>query len=351
MERAYLGCWRGKAIMALRLLEVIVPEQYFNDVQELLNENEISDFWETCSCESNIIFKIILQVEKTEVLIDQFESKYKHLDGFRLILFPVEASFPSPRQIEKKSEDSVVNGYQEKSIRVSRQELYSDIFDSSKLTNVFLIMVFLSTVVAAVGLLRDNTAIIIGAMVIAPLLGPNVAMSLATTLGDYELGASAIKTNLSGIALSFLIALVLGFFLDINFNQPEILSRTVVGYGDIILALASGIAGALAFTSGVSATLIGVMVAVALIPPLVVSGLLLGAGFVFKSLDAILLLTINMICINLSGTVVFLLQGIRPVNWWEAAKAKKATRVAIAIWTFLLCILILLLFSKIERNV
>jgi uncharacterized hydrophobic protein (TIGR00341 family) len=337
--------------MALRLLEVIVPEQNFNDVTELLKQNEISNFWQTCSCESKIIFKIILQVEKTEGLIDQFESRYKHLESFRLILFPLEASYPSPKQIEKKSEESLADGSQKAPLRVSRQELYNDIFDSSKLTNVFLIMVFLSTVVAAVGLLRDNTAIIIGAMVIAPLLGPNVAMSLATTLGDYELGASSIKTNLSGITLSFVISLVLGFFLNIDPDQPEILSRTIVGYGDIILALASGIAGALAFTSGVSATLIGVMVAVALIPPLVVSGLLLGSGFVYKSLDAILLLTINMICINVSGTLVFVLQGIRPISWWEAAKAKKATRVAISVWTLLLLILIFLLYYKIERNV
>jgi len=192
---------------------------------------------------------------------------------------------------------------------------------------------------------------IIDAMVIAPLLGPNVAMSLATTLGDYELGISAIKTNLSGIALSFLISLTLGLFVTVNPEQPEILARTVIGYGDIVLALASGIAGALAFTSGLSATLIGVMVAVALIPPLVVSGVLLGSGHISESLDAILLLTINMICINLSGTLVFVSQGIRPVNWWEAAKAKKSTRVAISVWTILLLVLILLLYLKIRNTV
>lgn len=337
--------------MALRLLEVILPEENFNDVSELLKQNEITDYWQTCSCESKIIFKIILQVEKTEELIDQFENRYKHLESFRLILFPLEASYPSPKQIEKKSEESLSTESQKTPLRVSRQELYNDIFDSSKLTTIFLVMVLLSTIVAAVGLLRDNTAIIIGAMVIAPLLGPNVALSLATTLGDYELGTNAIKTNLTGITLSFLVSLAIGFFLNINPHQPEILSRTVVGYGDIILALASGIAGALAFTSGVSTTLIGVMVAVALIPPLVVSGLLLGSGILNKSLDAFLLLTTNMICINLSGMLVFILQGIRPNNWWDAAKAKKATRIAISIWTVLLIILILILYYKFEKTI
>jgi len=337
--------------MALRLLEVIVPEQHFNEVSELLKQNEIDDYWQTCSCESGIIFKIILQVEKSEGVIDQFENKYKHLKSFRLILYPLEASFPSPKQIEKKTEESNQGNPPKIPLRVSRQELYNDIFDSSKLTTVFLVMVFLSTVVTAVGLLRDNPTIIIGAMVIAPLLGPNVALSLATTLGDYELGVSAVKTNLSGIIFAFIISCLLGFFLTIDPNQPEIISRTVVGYGDIILALASGVAGALAFTSGVSSALIGVMVAVALIPPLVVSGILLGSGFVHKSLDALLLLSTNMICINISGVITFLLQGIRPISWWEAAKAKKATRISIVIWTFLLLLLMLLLYSKINKTV
>jgi len=337
--------------MAIRLLEVIIPEQHFNEVSKLLKRNEITDFWQTCSCESSIIFKIILPVEKTESVIDQFENKYKHLDSFRLILFPIEASFPSPKQLEMKAAASDSGNFLKLPLRVSRQELYHDIFDKSKLTRVFLVMVFLSTVVAAVGLLRDSPAIIIGAMVIAPLLGPNVAMILATTLGDYELGVSALKTNLSGIAFSFVVSVSIGFSLEIDPDHPEIIARTVVGYGDIILALASGVAGALAFTSGVSSALIGVMVAVALIPPLVVSGLLLGSGFVEESMDAFLLLTINMICINISGIITFLLQGIRPITWWEAAKAKKATRMAIFIWSFLLLVLILLLFLEIKKAV
>lgn len=337
--------------MALRLLEVIIPEQHFNEVSALLKQNEISDYWQTCSCESAIIFKIILQVEKTESLIDQFENKYKHLDGFRLILFPLEATFPSPKQLEKKLEVANSGSSPKIPLRVSRQELYNDIFDNSKLTRVFLVMVFLSTVVAAVGLSRDSPAIIIGAMVIAPLLGPNVAMILATTLGDYELGFSALKTNVSGLAFSLAISIVIGFFLKIDPGQPEILTRTIVGYGDIILALACGVAGALAFTSGVPAALIGVMVAVALLPPLVVSGLLLGSGYVLKSIDAFLLLTINMICINISGIATFLLQGIRPISWWEAAKAKKTARIAIYIWTSLLLILAVLLFLKVEKTI
>lgn len=333
--------------MALRLLEIIVPEQYCNEVSDILTTNEISDYWQTCSCESKVIFKIILQAEKTESLMDQFEQKYKHLESFRLILLPLEASFPTPRDIEKKAQEQQADKEKEKvPMRVSRQELYSEIFDNSKLSTVFLVMVLLSTVVAAVGLLRDNVAVIIGAMVIAPLLGPNVALSLATTLGDNELGKNAVKTNLGGIVLSFSISLVIGYFALVDPEQPEIMSRTIVSYADIIIALASGVAGALAYTTGAPSTLIGVMVAVALVPPLVTSGMLLGSGYVFKAMDAFLLVVINMISINLAGVMTFLVQGIRPISWWDAAKAKKAARMAIFIWTLLLIALILLLFLK-----
>jgi uncharacterized hydrophobic protein (TIGR00341 family) len=143
--------------------------------------------------------------------------------------------------------------------------------------------------------------------------------------------------------IAFGISLVLGYFLVIDPETGEIASRTVVSYTDIVLALASGVAAALSITTGVPSALIGVMVAVALMPPLVVFGLLLGSGHYLRSHLALELVAINMICINLAGVFTFLLQGIRPLNWWEASKAKKATRYAIIIWASLLIVLAALL--------
>jgi hypothetical protein len=97
-----------------------------------------------------------------------------------------------------------------------------------------------------------------------------------------------------------------------------------VGLGDIAVALASGCAGALAFTTGVSATLIGVMVAVALLPPLVTFGLLLGGGNLDLATGALSLFLMNLICVNLAGVATFLVQGIRPASWWEKDQAGNA---------------------------
>src|SRR5210317_1847118 len=331
--------------MALRLLEIVVPEEVTGEVLAIVEEEKVTNFWLTCSCENRNIFKMIVTAEKTESLLDTFEKKYGGLEDFHMVLLPLEASYPSTKEIEEKAAESKGEKEEKKKeqLRVSRQELYHDVFDSSKLTNTYMIMIVLSAIVASIGLIKDNVAVIIGAMVIAPLLGPNVALSFAITVGDGALGRNALKTNVIGILIAVAVSLALGYFLVIDLGIRAIASRTVVSYADIILALASGVAAALSITSGVPSVLIGVMVSVALIPPLVVFGLLLGSGNVMLALQALELLAINMICINLAGVFTFLLQGVRPLNWWEASKAKKATLYAIIIWVSLLLLLILLL--------
>jgi uncharacterized hydrophobic protein (TIGR00341 family) len=231
--------------------------------------------------------------------------------------------------------------------RISREELYQDILDVTQFSKVHLVMVILSTLVAAIGILRDNVAIIIGAMVIAPLLGLNVALSLATTLGDEKLGRTALKTTVVGILAALAVSVCLGIFIPLDTTIHEVASRTEVGFGDIALALASGTAGALSFTTGLSTALIGVMVAVALLPPLVTFGLLFGAGKISMAMSALLLFITNVVCVNLSGVATFLIQGVRPLPWWEATSAKQATQKAMLIWGILLVVLaLLILFSQ-----
>ena len=139
-------------------------------------------------------------------------------------------------------------------------------------------------------------------------------------------------------------AIVVGLVFPVDPTVPAIASRTQVSFADLALALAAGSAGAFAFTSGLSGPVIGVMVAVALMPPLVVSGMLLGAGDVLLACRALLLTAANVICVNLAGVATFLAQGVGPLRWWEAERAKKATHKAIVLWTFLLAALVIILF-------
>jgi uncharacterized hydrophobic protein (TIGR00341 family) len=143
----------------------------------------------------------------------------------------------------------------------------------------------------------------------------------------------------AGDDLNTALSALTGMFVRVNPELSEVAARTRVDLGDVVLALASGCAGALAFTTGVSATLIGVMVAVALLPPLVTFGLLLGGGASLAAWGALALFLINLVCVNLAGVARFVARGIHPVNWWEEERAKKATRIALGLWTLLLAAL------------
>lgn len=191
-------------------------------------------------------------------------------------------------------------------------------------------------------------AVVIGAMVIAPLLGPNLALGLGTALGDTALMWKATRTNGIGIGLglAFLLSLCIGLIWPVNFASHELMARTDVGLDSIALALASGAAAVLSITTGLSSVLVGVMVAVALLPPTATLGLMLGAGQFEHAIGAGLLLAVNIVCVNLSAKIVFLTKGIHPRTWWEMKKARRAMILYLLIWAMSLVLLIAVIYVR-----
>lgn len=328
--------------MNYRMLELTAPPETIKKAREMVEGEDPLGVWTDNLDDGCSILRVLIDVDRIESLSDRLAEKYSTAEGFRITLFSVEATLPQPdieEEKEKKDEES-----EKVAERISREELYADVTSGSELTWVYLGMVILSTLVAGVGLVRDDVAVIIGAMVIAPLLGPNVSMALSVTLGDLDLGWRSLKANAVGLFSSLAVAFVMGLMMDIDLESQQLITRTTVSLGDITIALAAGSAGVLAFTRGVPAAIVGVMVAVALLPPLVNIGLLLGAGYVNLAIGSVILTTTNLICINLAGILTFLVQGVQPRSWWEAEKAKKATRVAIAIWFLLLVALAIIIW-------
>lgn len=311
-------------------------------------ERPVRGVWKKTFTEKQILVKILVPTENSEAVIDLLEKRFQRTEGCRLVVLPVAASLPRPELAEKEHEAKTPSDEKpkKKERRIGREELYADLAYTTGLTKIYVFMVILSSIVAAIGVLGDNVAVIIGAMVIAPLLGPNVSFSFATILGDGDLARRSLKANLVGIGTAVAISYLLGTILSVDPTTPEIANRTGVGLGEVALALASGSAGALAFTTGVSATLIGVMVAVALLPPLVTFGLLMGSGHESLAWGAILLFIANFISVNLSGVATFLAQGIRPLGWREAKRAKRRSLMAMALWLLMLVVLVFIILQS-----
>jgi uncharacterized hydrophobic protein (TIGR00341 family) len=321
--------------MALRLIEMVMREQDGGEVRELLKEHTVLEHRQVRLPDGEVLVRILLDAERSEAVLDLLEKRYTGAEGNRVVILPVEATLPRAAP-EPKAAPGQPPPQEKSPERIGREELYEDIKDAARCSRVYLAMVVLSTIVAAIGLRQNSVAVIIGAMVIAPLLGPNMALALGTTLGDLSLLRRALLTSLAGVATAMALSVIIGALVHVDPALTEVASRTRMGLGDIAVALASGCAGALAFTTGVSATLIGVMVAVALLPPLVTSGLLLGGGQPALAAGALSLFLMNLICVNLAGVTTFLVQGLHPATWWEKNRAVKATRIAIGLWVALL---------------
>ncbi len=336
--------------MALRLIEIYIKADYQQQVLDTLKESGTVQVLQLESAgDAEVHIKMLMKVEHTEGVLDELEKKFLSVQGFRALLYNVEASIP---RLEEEPE-STANEAKKKAVRfgrISRAELYTDIEQAGKMSFAFVMMLALSSIVATVGLIRDNAAVVIGAMVIAPLLGPNVAMALAATLGDAELFRRARITLVWGLSLPLIVAALIGWLFPIHCDTTEILSRTEVSLLDLVLALSAGCAATLSFTLSTASALIGVMVAVALMPPLVTCGLLLGCGAWAQALGAGLLLGANLICVNLAGVLTFLLQGIQPLRWWDKSQARLMTRRALVVWIILLVVLLAALWLSARRQ-
>lgn len=192
-------------------------------------------------------------------------------------------------------------------------EVYRNIHRDARPDIDFFVMIGLSALIATFGLLQNSSAVIIGAMLVAPLFSPLLAVSLSIIQGNARLLRLAVESTIQGIALAIGLAFVLAAMSPFKTATPEIIARSHPNLFDLAVALASGAAGAYAVArKDVAAALPGVAIAAALLPPLGV----IGIGFAMGDLPIAggggLLFFTNLIAIALAGSITFLLLGFRP---------------------------------------
>ena len=175
--------------------------------------------------------------------------------------------------------------------------------------SAFWTMLSLSSVIASAGVLADSTATVIGAMIIAPLATPIMGIALAVAKGARGAGFGAAWFVLRGAILVIGVGAVFSLALPGSFDllgDSQISSRTSPGFLDLVAAIATGFAGAIALARRDVATVLpGVAIAISLVPPLAVVGVCLGQGAVGLALGALLLFVSNLLALILAGTLVF----------------------------------------------
>ncbi|MEQ9242761.1 TIGR00341 family protein [Roseovarius indicus] len=334
--------------MSLRQIIVSAPKDALPDILRQAEEHEALSTTATADLHNtdHICVHILATQDHRQALLDRLQSLMGTRDDWRITLLPVETTIPFPEKEKEEEEDDATKDARKNRGGQSREEIYNNVWKQAQTDRNYLVFVVLSTVVAAFGMIADNVAVVVGAMVIAPLLGPNLALAVGVALGDGKLMGRAITTNAAGIAVALALSLLIGAVWPVDAASKELMSRTQVGFDGMAIALASGAAAALSLVTGLSSALVGVMVAVALLPPTAAIGLFLGAGHPEFALGAALLLCVNVACVNLAAQVVMLSRGITPRTWFEKKQARRSSLINGGIWLGLLIALAVLLWVR-----
>lgn len=194
-----------------------------------------------------------------------------------------------------------------------RKTLREQIVQNAVLSRGYLLMNILAATIASYGLLANSAAVVIGAMIVAMLLGPIMGVSLSLVDSRIALLRQSVQALAVGVVVVVAAAMTIGLLhRDIPITE-EIMARTAPNLMDLIVALASGAAGAYATVSPrLSVAFVGVAIATALVPPLCAACILLTHGQPQLALGALLLTFLNMVAIQFASSVVLWLSGFHP---------------------------------------
>lgn len=204
----------------------------------------------------------------------------------------------------------------------------------NKLVKFFCLLI-LAAGIATYGLLGDSVAVIIGAMIIAPLMLPIMGLAYSISTGDSAAIKSSLLVSLGGIAaaiaVAFFLTLPISNILQVE-NINQIMIRTSPRLLDLLAALVTGLAGAFAMSrSDVSDTLPGVAIAISLVPPLANVGILLATSNYSLALGSLLLFTTNYLAILITGAILFGIMGFSKITILKQSLGAKRTGLAIAL--------------------
>lgn len=211
------------------------------------------------------------------------------------------------------------------------KDLFLSLKKSAKITFIFSTLMTLSTLLSTTGLFANSSPVIIGAMILAPLMAPMISLSMGVVRANSFLIIQSIKTLTYGVIIALFVSSIFTCFMPLDEITYEMKSRLNPNLLDLLVAIFSGIAGAYANSKEeVIKSLAGVAIAVALVPPLSVTGIGIGLMDLDIIYGSFLLFITNLVGITLSASLTFIVLGYSPIK-----KAKKGL-----LYTFLLLVFI-----------
>ncbi|SEO35652.1 TIGR00341 family protein [Halorientalis persicus] len=330
----------------MRLLQVTIPTGKRETVLGALDDEGVDYVVtdETSGREFTAIVYAPLPNPAVEPVLERLQDAGIDDEAYTVV---VEASTVVSRRFEEL-EDRYAEQEEVDEGRIAREELQSRAKELAPTLRTYATMTVISAIIATAGLLLDSPAVVVGSMVIAPLIGPAMAASVGTVLDEDELFVRGVKLQVLGMLLAVVSAAAFAVFVryarlvppGIEITQvPEIRERLAPDFLSLAVALGAGVAGALSLSSGVSAAIVGVMIAVALIPPAATVGIGIAWGLPMVSVGSGVLALVNGLSINVAAIAVLWYSGYRPHNWFQLDQARSAVLKRVAILAVAIAVL------------
>ncbi len=331
----------------VRLVQVTIPSGKRRTILSTLDDEGVDYVVadETSGREYAAVAYFPLPTNAVEPILGSLREAGLGDDAFTVV---VEANTVVSRRFEELQKQYAE---EEDEGRIAREELTAEASNLAPSLDVYVVMTVVSALIATAGLLLDSPAVVVGSMVIAPLVGPAMAASVGTVVNDHDLFSRGVRLQIGGLVLAIVTAAL--FALVVRYSNlippladvttiPEIRERVAPDFLSLVVAIGAGVAGVVSLTSGVSTALVGVMIAVALIPPAATVGIGLAWGAPLVAVGSGVLLLVNVLSINLAALVVLWYSGYRPEHWFRQGDARQAMIKRIA--TLVVAIILLSAF-------
>jgi uncharacterized hydrophobic protein (TIGR00341 family) len=314
----------------VRLIQVTVPAGKLEGVLGALDEEGV-DYVVTDEASGREVTSVVsfpVPRQAVEPVLERLREAGIDDEAYTVVLAAetvVSRNFEELREAyeEERDED-----------RIAREELVAQARGLAPSVPTYLLMTVVSAVIAAAGLLLDSPAVVVGSMVIAPLIGPAMSTAVGSVVNDREMFARGVRLQVLGVGAAVVAALAFGLLVKLlNLVPPgleitaipQVQERLAPDFLSLAVALGAGVAGVVSLSTGVSAALVGVMIAVALLPPAATVGLGVAWGLPMVSLGAGVLALVNGLSINLAALSTLWYKGYRPEHWFRESAARAAT--------------------------
>ncbi|ELY53081.1 TIGR00341 family protein [Natronococcus jeotgali] len=315
----------------MRLLQVLVPEERRSETLRVLDDEGL-DYVRTSECSNEIDAELVTLPVPTQA-VDHVLTSLREVgieEEFIIVSSIETARTPRIDELEER----FVNG-QEEDDSITREEIRTKALNMTPGRVTYYAMTLLSAIVATAGLLLDSPAIVVGSMVIAPQISAAMTGTVGLVLDDRRMFLDGVFSMVLGLVVAMVGAFGFAWLIRSGGVVPVAIDITAIeqvqnrispGLLAIIVGVCAGAAGAFGLATAIPVSLVGVMIAAALIPAAAAVGIGVAWGNVGVALGAFVLVAVNVTSILLAGLAVLWHLGYRPEGWTTGAVRPNISR-------------------------